>query len=115
MKNILLVSTLICLGMIGFSSTALAGKPTETLIAHCGCNYYGDAMEWQIITVNPNSKGHQNHRVDDTEVCLDENDEDPLELDRDFNDCELGGQLDGLEACSEVWLQDAPCGDSLPE
>jgi len=84
MKNFLSVSTLICLGMLGFSSTALAGKPTETVIAHCGCNYYGEAMEWQIITVNPNAKGHLQH-VPGPEECLDENDENPVTLDRDFS------------------------------
>jgi len=117
MKNFLFVSTLICLGMVGFSSTALAGKPTETVIAHCGCNYLGDALEWQIITVNPNGKGHLQHNPG-PEECLDENDENPVTLDRYFNDCTIVGVLNtaGLQLCSTYAtqpVQDGPCGDAL--
>ena len=111
MKKLSLV--LLSLVLIGFAGIALAGKPTETMIAHCGCNYDGDAMEWQIITVNPNSKGHQNHEVDDTEECWDPTDTYVEYLDRDYDDCELVGQLTGLETCAEVWQQDASCGDSV--
>lgn len=119
MKNFLFVSTLICLGMVGFSSTALAGKPTETIIAHCGCNFFGDALEWQIITVNPNAKGHLQHNPG-PEECLDENDENPVTLDRDFHDCTIVGTLNtaGLMECSTYAtfpVQDESCGDSLPE
>ena len=113
MKKFSLILMMVCMGLIGFSSTAWAVKPTETLIAHCGCNFDGDAMEWQIITVNPKSRGHQNHEVDDTEECRDPDGLNPVFLDRDFDDCELLGQLPGLEACAEVYQQDDSCGDSV--
>jgi len=118
MKNVLFIIALVCLGALGFSSTAMAGKPTETVIAHCGCNYYGDAMEWQIITVNPNAKGHLQH-IPGPEECLDENDENPVTLNRDYHDCTIVGTLNttGLGVCTNVTpypVQDESCGEALP-
>ena len=91
------------------STTAIAGKPEEALIYHCGCSASneftveaGSELRWKLLIVNANSKGHQNHQIGDIENCTyfdQESVEQENQLVRGSNDCEVGDLLTGVSTC----------------
>ena len=122
MKKISVVLT----GMmfIGVSATAVATKPTEAQIYHCGCQSHDDGtssagadLRWNLITVSPRSRGHRKHKYMDIETCtyLDEsNIEQEVDLERGFDDCEVFGSVTGVSACEDpVPVEGAECEDQI--
>ena len=110
MKQLLTVVAIACLGIFGFTGTALADK---TVVAHCGCNFDGTDLEWVFLDVNTNSKGHQQHLDGDLEDCFDEFAVFVDVYERDFDDCGLIGEtnLPGVSTCNPDPVEGASCSD----
>lgn len=105
-KTCLILSFLL-LASISFNSQA--DKPVEALIYHCGCVASNEFTEeantgllWELLIVNSNSKGHQNHTIGQQKTCTyfdKDSVEQESELVRGFNDCEVGDFLTGVSTC----------------
>lgn len=105
--------------LIGVSATAVATKPTEAQIYHCGCQSHDDGtssagadLRWNLITVSPRSRGHRQHEDGDIETCtyLDEfSIEQEVDLERDSDDCEVMGSVIGVLPCDPAPVEGAEC------
>jgi hypothetical protein len=111
-KQTSLVLCGLVLGCISF--TAIAAKPTEALIYHCGCEYSeeaGSELLWGSLIVNSKSRGHRSHEAGDVETCtyVDQNFiEQETELVRGFDDCEEGDLLTGVATCDTEGATQTP-------
>jgi hypothetical protein len=103
---------LLCIAVLGFTGTALAGQP-KTDVAHCGCNFDGTDLEWVFVSVSVNSKGHKQHDAGDLEDCYDEAGAYVDTYERDFDDCILfdGTVLDGVFDCADDPIEGTSCSD----
>ena len=94
----------------GMSTLALAEKPPKADVYHCGCVAVDEQtatataeLQWKLLSISSKSKGHKNHEADDLETCMyvDESlTARSNELERGFDDCELGDLLIGVATCS---------------
>jgi hypothetical protein len=56
---------------VATAGVASAGPGGKSTILHCGCNETGDGMEFNEITVNRNSRGHDEHVAGSIDSCFD--------------------------------------------
>ncbi len=57
------------LALGGLSTASLAGPPPKAYVLHCGLNHDCTGMEYVLLYINSNSKGHVNHKHPRTESC----------------------------------------------
>jgi len=127
MKKLLAIAPLACVGLIGLSASALADKPTEAVLFHCGCEATDEGtaeaasdLVWHEIIVNYKSNGHRKHLVDDEENCTYQ-DENYVTQDnylfRDSNDKQdqnNSSPLNGVDLC-EIGVDCPVDGDSCSQ
>ena len=53
----------------GLSTASLAGPPPKMYVWHCGLNHDCTGMEYVLLYINSNSKGHLDHKSPRTESC----------------------------------------------
>lgn len=103
--------------LVCISTSAVAAKPTEAMIYHCGCvanNEFSEEasadLRWSLLVVHAKSKGHQNHALGDTETCFFEDDiaQQEVELARGFDDCEVDDLLEGVATCDTEGATQTP-------
>ena len=73
-------------------------------IAHCGCNSDGNGLEWKVLNVSNNAKGHRNHVEGHDTFCsgVDDEGNDSLNsFSRGADDCAIDGDGSLLEYCSD--------------
>jgi hypothetical protein len=81
-----------------------AGGNPKVQIAHCGCNYDGNGLEWKHIRVSTNAKGHLKHTASSEANCINVLEEE-VPYTRGFDDCRISDEpsnnIGGLARCDD--------------
>jgi hypothetical protein len=76
-------------------------------ILHCGCNDYGNGLEWKELKVSANAIGHKNHVEGHETYCIDEETDVITSYTRGADDCEISEDLLLLDATCDLELLDS--------
>ena len=89
-------------------------EKVKVSILHCGCNSYGDGLEWKELNVSVNATGHRNHVEGHETFCIDEETDVISSYIRADDDCEISEDpllldvscavelLDSIDAAEEI-------------
>lgn len=104
MKKLSAISVGLLSVAVSGAALAVNGGPKKDILFHCGCTADGEALEWAMLNVSKNARGHRNHVPGQEEECYDESGSYVGTYTRGWADCEAEGGADitDVEDCFSV-------------
>lgn len=110
MKKLTNIAISLVLPAVAISGLAMAAKPVDVTILHCGCTAAGYDLEMVELNINTRGlTGHLDHQyqLTDFEACTTSSGVTILQRDR--ADCIIGDAIDDTRACGSADFIGADC------